>query len=220
MAGKCAAHAPPAHQAENEPQLASTSQRQAVAAAEDTRDLKGLALRAPPALGENDRRVEAFAAQQVRACREPRPHRRVLRSAPPGFFDSQLERVDDGGLIEGRADLCQRRVDRARASRAGRRAGATRTLEIEPAARPPRHGIVRCCERRLHAARRTRRPQRGGAFSYPKRGHLSMCVTKSAPYGDAGRDYGHVMRVMIRIAKTGRGSVARAAARCPRSRTA
>ena len=99
-------------QAENEPHLAQNFERQPGATAERAGNLKGFLLVAPPAFHGRNGRVEAAAAQHRGANSETRSQRWVARPAPDQPLDADLEPVDDGRLVERRADFRQRNVER------------------------------------------------------------------------------------------------------------
>ena len=69
------------HPAQDEAKLAQNFEREPRGAAERARDLKRLALGAPPAFDGNDRGVEAAAAQERRARAETGTYGRIMRAA-------------------------------------------------------------------------------------------------------------------------------------------
>jgi hypothetical protein len=97
--------------------------------------LKRLALVAPPAFGPRDRRIEITTRKRGGAGAVSRLRRGMIRAERNDSLDPQFEALDDGGLIEGRADMRERNPLRSRLRRAPPRPrGETRRSRNEPAA--------------------------------------------------------------------------------------
>jgi hypothetical protein len=62
----------------------------------------------PPALDDDNSRIEAAAGQHLRACADAGTHGAVMRPEPHEPLDFDFEGIDGGGFVERRVDLRKR----------------------------------------------------------------------------------------------------------------